>query len=184
MARRQKAQSNKSKKFLPRCIGPFQISKRVSATCYKVQDLPCNRKKRICRIFNAHVSQLRRYRSRCETEWIPKQQIDDEEEVPDEADEMNLAVNSDGSDDDEDPQTAGEDQSIPLHVDPESNQLANRIVTRSARTVRPPNRNRDFIPIYKKKTYLCSIFLISPFSSICWFSELLPLLSKFLVHVT
>lgn len=60
-----------TKKFILRLIGPYQIYRRVSPTFYPVQDLPCNRKKRLWRHFNAHVSQIQRNSLRRETDWCP-----------------------------------------------------------------------------------------------------------------
>lgn len=63
--------NGKTKKFLFKFVGPYQVCQRVSSTCYKVEDLPAHRKKRIWRRFNVHVSQLRRYFPRRELDWQP-----------------------------------------------------------------------------------------------------------------
>ncbi|EFX67806.1 hypothetical protein DAPPUDRAFT_115134 [Daphnia pulex] len=70
IARRRKTK-NTTKKFIPQFIGPYQVYRKVSPTCYAVEDLPWFRKKRLWRRFNAHVSQIRRYSVRRETEWCP-----------------------------------------------------------------------------------------------------------------
>lgn len=76
----RKPRSNgRTKKFIVKFIGPFQVLKRVSKTCYKVEDLPAHRRKMIWRRFNVHVSQLRRYFPRREIDWLPEE--DDTEEV-------------------------------------------------------------------------------------------------------
>ena len=62
----------KTKKFVCRSIGPYQIVKRVNRVCYTVEDLPQNRRTRIHRRFNAHVSLLRRYNPRREMDWKPE----------------------------------------------------------------------------------------------------------------
>ena len=79
MARRR-VYVGKTKKFVSRSVGPYQIAKRVSKTCYTVEDLPHNRRKRIYRRFNAHVSQLHPYRSRYEVDWKPEGEEEDSEE--------------------------------------------------------------------------------------------------------
>ncbi|KAI9555914.1 enzymatic polyprotein [Daphnia sinensis] len=83
IARKPKTKG-KTKKFVPRFIGPYQIYKRVAATCYAVEDLPCNRKRRLWRRFNAHSSQIRRYFPRKETDWLPSVDEGDYEDVTDE----------------------------------------------------------------------------------------------------
>ena len=47
--------------------------KQVSKTCYKVEDLPANRRKRIWHRFNVHISQMRRYFPRREVDWLPEE---------------------------------------------------------------------------------------------------------------
>ena len=56
----------RTRKLLPKFIGPFQIVQRIGKTPYKVEDLPENRKRRIHRIFTAPVSQLRKWHVRDE----------------------------------------------------------------------------------------------------------------------
>ena len=62
----------KTKKFVCRSIGPYQVVRRVNRVCYTVEDLPQNRRTRIHRRFNAHVSLLRRYNPRIEMDWRPE----------------------------------------------------------------------------------------------------------------
>lgn len=69
---RKRSLKGKTKKFICRSIGPHQIVKRVNRVCYTVEDLPQNRRSRIHRRFNAHVSLIKRYHSRMETEWLPE----------------------------------------------------------------------------------------------------------------
>ena len=70
------SEKGKTKKFLPKFVGPYQVVKRVSKTCYLVEDIPANRKKRIHRRFNVHAGQIRRFHSRSETEWRPDESSD------------------------------------------------------------------------------------------------------------
>ncbi|KAI9550030.1 hypothetical protein GHT06_007621 [Daphnia sinensis] len=74
IARRPKTKG-KTKKFSRRFIGPYQVNRQVSSVCYSVEDLPCNRKKRLWRRFNAHVSQMRRFSVRRETDWCPEENV-------------------------------------------------------------------------------------------------------------
>lgn len=69
---RKPREKGKTRKFLPKFIGPFQILKRLTRTTYVVEDMPANRRKRIHRRFNAHTCQLRKYHARAETEWRPE----------------------------------------------------------------------------------------------------------------
>ena len=68
----------KTKKFLPRFVGPYQIAKRIGRCSYIVEDLPANRRKQQWRRFSVHCSQLRRFVSRMETEWRPDWEDDGE----------------------------------------------------------------------------------------------------------
>jgi hypothetical protein len=59
----------KTKKFLPKFIGPFQVVKKVCPTTYLVEDLPALRRKKKYRRFNAHVVQIRKFHARDDVEW-------------------------------------------------------------------------------------------------------------------
>ncbi|KAI9555008.1 hypothetical protein GHT06_020301 [Daphnia sinensis] len=74
IARRPKTKG-KTKKFIRRFIGPYQFNRQVSSVCYSVEDLSCNCKKRLWRRFNAHVSQMRRFSVRRETDWCPEENV-------------------------------------------------------------------------------------------------------------
>lgn len=74
-----------TRKLLPRAKGPYQVRKRVSAECYKLEDLPSNRLSRTHRIFNVHVSLMKPYVARKDPDWPPQGSDDDdwmEEEDP------------------------------------------------------------------------------------------------------
>ena len=58
-----------TKKFLPKYIGPFQVVKQVAETTYAVEDLPSRKKRKKGRKFNAHVVQMKPFRSRKDDEW-------------------------------------------------------------------------------------------------------------------
>ena len=98
-----------TKKFLPRAVGPYQVLKRISSVCYRLEDIPHNKRSRIHRIFNAHVSIMKPYVSRRETEWPPEETTSDEDwdDTDDEVDapaglsEDELAEDVIGDDDEE-----------------------------------------------------------------------------------
>ena len=70
----RKPRSNgRTKKFLMKFVGPYQVLKQVSKTCYKVEDLPANRRRRIWRRFNVHISQVRRFYPRRDIDWLPEE---------------------------------------------------------------------------------------------------------------
>ena len=69
---------NKTKKFLPKYVGPFQVVKKICPTTYLVEDLPAKRKKKRFRRFNVHVVQIRMFHPREDVEW---------DDWPDEPDE-------------------------------------------------------------------------------------------------
>ena len=73
---RRRVHVGKTKKFVCRSVGPYQVVKRVNRVCYTVEDLPQNRRTRIHRRFNAHVSLLRRYNPRREIDWRPEDGTD------------------------------------------------------------------------------------------------------------
>jgi len=70
---RKRVSVGKTKKFICRAVGPYQIVKRVNRVCYTVEDLPQNRRSRIHRRFNAHVSLIKRYHARSENDWLPEE---------------------------------------------------------------------------------------------------------------
>jgi hypothetical protein len=65
------------------------VYRRVSPSA--VEDLPCFRRKRLWRRFNAHVSQIRRYSARRETEWCPDSDVF--ESCDEETDQIVIASN-------------------------------------------------------------------------------------------
>ena len=69
---------NKTKKFLPKYVGPFQVVKKICPTTYLVEDLLAKRKKKRFRWFNVHVVQIRMFHPREDVEW---------DDWPDEPDE-------------------------------------------------------------------------------------------------
>ena len=64
LVRRHLKQKGKTKKFLPKFVGPFQVIQKVCPTSYLVEDLPSKRKKKTYRRFRAHVCQIRKFRVR------------------------------------------------------------------------------------------------------------------------
>lgn len=54
----------KTTKLLPRFTGPYQVVRRVCPNTYLVEDLPARRRRRRWRRLNAHVSQIRVFRTR------------------------------------------------------------------------------------------------------------------------
>ncbi|KAI9549132.1 hypothetical protein GHT06_005867 [Daphnia sinensis] len=70
LVRRKAKKKGKTRKFLPKFTGPFQVVKQVKSgdnvceTTYLVEDPPGRRTVRKFRRFNAHVSQIRKFRPR------------------------------------------------------------------------------------------------------------------------
>ena len=81
----------------PWFVGPYQVYKRVSQTCYAVKDLPCNRRTRLWRRFNLRSSQIRLYHPRYESDWKPKSVSESKEHPNDEADVVSLPIYSEES---------------------------------------------------------------------------------------
>ena len=83
LVRRKPKKKGKTKKFLPKFTGPFQVVKQVGSgdkmceTTYLVEDPPERRTKKKFRRFNAHVVQIRRFR--------PREVVFDDSEVEEEA---------------------------------------------------------------------------------------------------
>jgi len=125
----RKVQSKgKTKKFLHRFIGPFQIAKQKCENTYLVEDIPALQKRRIQRRFNAHVAQLRLFKTPTETEWLPEDLLDEDSDE-DPTDDPGTGAPQDAPQ----PTTAADQQPI--------NQETNRpYVTRSGRTVKPNSR--------------------------------------------
>lgn len=70
LVRRKPKKKGKTKKFLPKFTGPFQVVKQVGSgdkicpTTYLVEDPPERRTKKKHRRFNAHLAQIRKFRPR------------------------------------------------------------------------------------------------------------------------
>lgn len=62
---------NKSRKLLPKFIGPFQVASQKCKNTYLIEDLPFMRKRRVWRRFNAHVAQLKPFQVREDVYWCP-----------------------------------------------------------------------------------------------------------------
>lgn len=73
----------RTRKFLPKFIGPFQVARQKCQNTYLVEDIPALQKRRIQRRFNAHVAQMRPYRTPTEIDWRPEEwSIEDTIEEP------------------------------------------------------------------------------------------------------
>jgi hypothetical protein len=48
IVRRKLKKKNKTKKLLPKYVGPYQVVKKVCPTTYLVENLPARRKKKFC----------------------------------------------------------------------------------------------------------------------------------------
>ena len=130
LVRRHLKQKGKTKKFLPKFVGSFQLVHKVCPTSYLVKDLPSKGKKKTYRRFRAHVCQIRKFRV-CEpafqkdinSDLEPDQTPDDPpspKETPSKADPLTP------------------DTTFPLPVSPP-------IKTRSGRTSHPPIWLNDYV---------------------------------------
>lgn len=61
----------RTRKLLPKFIGPFQVARQKCENTYLVEDIPALQKRRAQRRFNAHVDQMRPYRTPTEMDWRP-----------------------------------------------------------------------------------------------------------------
>ena len=73
LVKRRGRRVGKTTKLLPRYTGPYQVVRRVCPTTYLVEDIPARRRRRRWTRFNAHVSQLRLFRTR---EGAPRKRLD------------------------------------------------------------------------------------------------------------
>lgn len=141
LVRRNLSKKGKTKKFLPKFIGPFQVVKKVCPTTYLVEDVPHRRRSQVWRRFRAHICQIRKFRVR----------------------EDNRFDEDDG--DPDDPKVASIEPPIPAflphqppiqqsEVDPPPPlppQINNPVpitppvITRSGRTSHPSSRLKDFV---------------------------------------
>jgi len=71
----------RSRKLLPKFIGPFQIARKKCENTYLVEDIPVLQKRKYVRRFNAHVAQLRPFRTPAEEDWCPEEWEADEDTV-------------------------------------------------------------------------------------------------------
>ena len=81
LVRRKLKKKGKTKKLLPKYVGPFQVVKKVCPTTYLVEELPAQRKKKRFRRFNAHIVQIRKFHPRDDSEWDDWPEEPDENEV-------------------------------------------------------------------------------------------------------
>jgi hypothetical protein len=140
LVKRNLTKKGKTKKFLPKFVGPYQVVKKVCETTYLVEDLPSRRKKTKFRRFNAHVCQIRRFHSREDVEW---EQGDDSEE---EEESSGTEEEGEGIDDTEEPEenlpsvaateTVGEEQQPVQPREPER--------TRAGRQTRAPRWHNEY----------------------------------------
>ena len=68
---KERSVPGKTKKLMPRAISPYQVVKRFSPVCYRLKDIPHNRRNRRHHIYNAHVSIMKPYVARREVDWTP-----------------------------------------------------------------------------------------------------------------
>lgn len=69
LVRRKLKKKKKTKKYLPKYVGPFQVVKKICPTTYLVEDLPAKRQKKSFRHFTVHVVQIRMFHPREDVEW-------------------------------------------------------------------------------------------------------------------
>jgi hypothetical protein len=86
-----------TKKLLPRAVGPYQVLKKISPVCYRLEDIPHNQRNRLHRIFNVHISVMKPYLPRREIDWCLEDDISCD--WGDEEDEMESTDQVDGSED-------------------------------------------------------------------------------------
>ncbi|XP_045025111.1 uncharacterized protein LOC123469829 [Daphnia magna] len=134
LVRRKLKKKNKTKKLLPKYVGPFQVVKKVCPTTYLVEDLPARRKKKRFRRFNAHVVQIRKFHPREDPEW------DDWPDEPDDPDES-LVQQADEEDNVVAPSLAISP------IDPPNEVVAPPppTKTRAGRTIVPPSWLKNFV---------------------------------------
>ena len=94
LVKRNLIKKGKTKKFLPKFVGPYQVVKKVCETTYLVEDLPAMRKKTKFRRFNAHVCQIRRFHARDDVEWERADYSEEEEEESSDSEEEGEVINN------------------------------------------------------------------------------------------
>jgi hypothetical protein len=131
----------KTRKLLPKFVGPFQVVQQVCPVTYLVEDLPALRRRRRYRRFNAHVSQIRLFHVREENDWRPEDAADAETDCASDQEELNLDA---ASPNEEQPR---EPESIPTVTDPETPPTARPArTTRAGRVQKPPGWLGDYVP--------------------------------------
>ena len=125
LVRRNLKKKDRTKKLLPKFIGPFQVVRKVCPTTYLVEDLPAKRRKKTFRRFQAHVVQIRRFHPREDNEW---DDWPEEEVLPTEEDQQDaLPIQQE------------------IEQEPDPVPPAPVITTRSGRKVNPPVRHQDYV---------------------------------------
>ena len=141
LVKRNLIKKGKTKKFLLKFVGPYQVVKKVCETTYLVEDLPARRKKTKFRRFNAHVCQIRRFHARDDVEWEQGDYSDEEEEGSSDPVEEGEVVNNTREPEGNLPsvaatETVGEEQQPVQPREPER--------TRSGRLTRAPRWHNDY----------------------------------------
>ncbi|KZR97982.1 Histone-lysine N-methyltransferase NSD2, partial [Daphnia magna] len=136
LVRRKLTKKGKTKKFLPKFVGPYQVVKKVCDTTYLVEDLPAKRKKTKFRRFNAHVCQIRRFHARDDVEWEQGDYSEEEEESFDSEEEGEVINNTEGPKENLPSVTVCEEQQPVQPREPQR--------TRAGRQTRAPRWHNDY----------------------------------------
>jgi len=148
LVRRNINKKGKTKKFLPKFVGPYQIVRKVCWTTYLVEDLPKNRRRRRYRSFRAHVCQMKRFRLRV----LEDVALEEEATMNDEPKRgLEEATITDEPDIRERDCPNEEVPSVEVMLEEEVSQLdgddgrEERLQRVGRRPSRPPNWHRDFV---------------------------------------
>ena len=140
LVRRKLKKKGKTKKLLPKYVGPFQVVKKVCPTTYLVEDLPAQRKKKRFRRFNAHVVQIRKFHPREDAEW---------DDWPDEPEESIEIQPSSGQPAEKEAsvESAVPDQPTPVQINPPEvvEPPLQPTTTRAGRKVVRPSWMKNFV---------------------------------------
>jgi hypothetical protein len=139
--KRNLIKKGRTKKFLQKFVGPYQVVKKMCETTYLVEDLPAMRKKTKFRRFNAHVCQIRRFHARDDVEWERADYSEEEEEESSDSEEEGEVINNTREPEENLPsvaatETVGEEQRPVQPREPER--------TRAGRNTRAPRWHNDY----------------------------------------
>jgi len=140
----------RTKKFMPKYIGPFQVVEKICDNTYLVEDVPAMRRRKTWRRFRAHVAQMKPFKTPTETDWCPEEWSTDSDDQKNDTDQPANQADEAGEPEDRVSQDEEEEGPlIPSHsipAIPAAENVPDAVQTsRAGRTLRAPSYLQEFV---------------------------------------